>query len=217
MTAPWLHPDGDASLVVTTDLLLEGIHFSDTTMGPEDLGWRAAAANLSDLAAMGCHAVVGLTVGLAAPKATPWAWVEGVYGGLSQALARYGGDLLGGDCSGGPQRLLAITALGRLNPVQPIRRGAGRPGDWLVSSGDHGLSRLGLALLQGELELPKHRPWQRAPSPPTAGPCPGWMDRRPWRRASPRANPGGWLGWIAAMASPRLWRPSPGAATARPC
>lgn len=150
-----VHADGDGSLVVTTDLLLEGIHFSDTTMGPEDLGWRAAAANLSDLAAMGCHAVVGLTVGLAAPKTTPWAWVEGVYGGLSQALAEYGGDLLGGDCSGGPQRLLAITALGRLNPIQPIRRGAGRPGDWVVSSGDHGLSRLGLALLQGELELPK--------------------------------------------------------------
>ena len=143
---------GDSSLVVTTDLLVEGIHFADTTMGPEDLGWRAAAANLSDLAAMGCHQVVGLTVGLAAPADTPWAWVEGVYGGLSQALARYGGDLLGGDCSGGQQRLLAITALGRLNPAQPIRRRDGRPGDLLVSSGDHGLSRLGLALLQGEME-----------------------------------------------------------------
>lgn len=145
-------PAGDHSLVVTTDLLVEGIHFSDTTMGPEDLGWRAAAANLSDLAAMGCHQVVGLTVGLAAPAETPWAWVEGVYGGLSGALARYGGTLLGGDCSGSQQRLLAITALGRLDPARPIRRRDGRPGDLLVSSGAHGLSRLGLALLQGELE-----------------------------------------------------------------
>ena len=147
-----ISPDADRSLVVTTDLLVEGIHFSDATMGPEDLGWRAAAANLSDLAAMGCHQVVGLTVGLAAPDETPWAWVEGVYGGLSQALANYGGDLLGGDCSGGKQRLLAITALGRLDPGRPIRRRDGRPGDLLVSSGAHGLSRLGLALLQGELE-----------------------------------------------------------------
>ena len=153
--AALLSPEGepsDSGLVVTTDLLVEGIHFSDTTMGPEDLGWRAAAANLSDLAAMGCHQVVGLTVGLVAPAETPWAWVEGVYGGLSQALARYGGDLLGGDCSGGQQRLLAITALGRLDPARPIRRRDGRPGDLLVSSGAHGLSRLGLALLQGELE-----------------------------------------------------------------
>lgn len=147
-----ISPDRDRNLVVTTDLLVEGIHFSDTTMGPEDLGWRAAAANLSDLAAMGCDQVVGLTVGLAAPAETPWAWVEGVYIGLGQALARYGGELLGGDCSGGQQRLLAITALGRLNPARPIRRRDGRPGDLLVSSGPHGLSRLGLALLQGELE-----------------------------------------------------------------
>jgi thiamine-monophosphate kinase len=95
---------------------------------------------------------VGLTVGLAAPAETPWTWVEGVYGGLSEALVHYGGTLLGGDCSGSQQRLLAITALGRLDPARPIRRRDGRPGDLLVSSGAHGLSRLGLALLQGELE-----------------------------------------------------------------
>ena len=80
--------------------------------------------------------------------------MEGVYGGLAEALATYGGVLLGGDCSSGAQRLLAITALGRLAPLAqrepagPIRRGDGRPGDLIVSSGPHGLSRLGLALLQ---------------------------------------------------------------------
>ncbi|NBW63248.1 MAG: thiamine-monophosphate kinase, partial [Synechococcaceae bacterium WB4_1_0192] len=52
------------TLVVNTDVLVEGLHFSDATMGPADLGWRAAAANLSDLAAMGCQQVVGLTVGM---------------------------------------------------------------------------------------------------------------------------------------------------------
>jgi thiamine-monophosphate kinase len=127
---------------------------------------------------MGCTEVVGLTVGLVAPPSTPWAWVEGVYQGLAEALNTTGGTLLGGDCSGGAQRLLAITAIGRLAPAPakeaagsssrqeapgepgtlagptarhpsgPIRRGDGRPGDWLVSSGPHGLSRLGLALLQ---------------------------------------------------------------------
>jgi thiamine-monophosphate kinase len=129
---------------------------------------------------MGCTEVVGLTVGLVAPAFTPWAWVEGVYGGLRAALDTYGGVLLGGDCSGGAQRILAVTAIGRLGAclgpegdhaadqdaecgrsaaaTEPgsrawavIRRGDGRPGDRLVSTGAHGLSRLGLALLQGDI------------------------------------------------------------------
>ena len=167
-----LLPDGDdgghdGGLVVNTDVLVEGLHFSEATTGPADVGWRAAAANLSDLAAMGCTEVVGLTVGLVAPASTTWSWVEGVYGGLREALDTYGGALLGGDCSGGGQRILAVTAIGRLARVDPaeqassgqkpgdrgwgvIRRGDGRPGDLLVCTGPHGLSRLGLALLQGE-------------------------------------------------------------------
>ena len=109
------------ALVVNTDVLVEDIHFSDATTAAADVGWRAAAANLSDLAAMGCTEVVGLTVGLVAPASTPWSWVEGVYGGLREALETYGGVLLGGDCSGGGQRMLAITAIGRLAaPRRPV-------------------------------------------------------------------------------------------------
>jgi thiamine-monophosphate kinase len=112
---------------------------------------------------MGCTEVVGLTVGLVAPASTTWSWVEGVYGGLREALKAYGGVLLGGDCSGGTQRILAVTAIGRLEGPStatsqpgdiassgPIHRSDGRPGDWLVCTGPHGLSRLGLAVLQGE-------------------------------------------------------------------
>lgn len=144
---------GQGTLVVNTDVLVEGVHFSDATTAAADVGWRAAAANLSDLAAMGATQVLGLTVGLVAPSGTPWRWVEGVYQGISQCLQVHGGVLLGGDCSSGSQRLLAITALGRLpgSGGGPIRRGDGRPGDLLVCTGPHGLSRLGLALLQGEL------------------------------------------------------------------
>lgn len=155
--AALLSQDG-GSLVVTTDVLVEAVHFSETTTAPVHVGWRAAAANLSDLAAMGCSDALGLTVGLVAPAATPWPWVEGVYEGLQDCLQCHGGVLLGGDCSSGTQRLLAVTALGRLQPLNrgaeaAIRRGHGRPGDWLVSSGPHGLSRLGLALLQDELPV----------------------------------------------------------------
>ena len=176
---------GQGRLVVNTDLLVEGLHFSDTTTGPVDVGWRAAAANLSDLAAMGCIEVVGITVGLVAPAHTPWSWVEAVYRGLRKALDTHGGVLLGGDCSGGAQRMLAVTAIGRL-PVPPatdgtlqadggsrttpgsrpwgvIRRSDGQPGDVLICTGPHGLSRLGLALLQGEIrtEIPLRDPGLR--------------------------------------------------------
>jgi thiamine-monophosphate kinase len=178
--AALLSAGGEGALVVNTDVLVEGLHFSEATTAAADVGWRAAAANLSDLAAMGCTEVVGLTVGLVAPAVTPWAWVEGVYGGLRAALDTYGGVLLGGDCSGGAQRILAVTAIGRLGAclspagdhaadqavesgtsataTEPgssawavIRRGDGRPGDRLVCTGTHGLSRLGLALLQGDI------------------------------------------------------------------
>jgi thiamine-monophosphate kinase len=152
--AALLNPAGErtGTLVVNTDVLVEGLHFSDATTEPADVGWRAAAANLSDLAAMGCTEVVGITVGLVAPASTPWSWVEGVYGGLTAALGRYGGVLLGGDCSGGAQRMLAITVIGQLDAAGgPIRRADGRPGDLLLSTGPHGLSRLGLALLLDEI------------------------------------------------------------------
>jgi len=148
-TGPHACLSSAGALVINTDVLVEGIHFSDATTSAADVGWRAAAANLSDLAAMGCSEVVGITVGLVAPGSTPWSWVEGVYRGLSEALAADGGVLLGGDCSGGGQRILAVTALGRLSQEGgPIRRADGRPGDLLVCTGPHGLSRLGLALLQ---------------------------------------------------------------------
>lgn len=178
--AALLSAGGEGALVVNTDVLVEGLHFSEATTAAADVGWRAAAANLSDLAAMGCTEVVGLTVGLVAPAFTPWAWVEGAYSGLRAALDTYGGVLLGGDCSGGAQRILAVTAIGRLGACPgpasahtadrdaetgtsaaankpgssswaAIRRGDGRPGDRLVCTGAHGLSRLGLALLQGDI------------------------------------------------------------------
>jgi thiamine-monophosphate kinase len=146
------------TLVVNTDVLVDGIHFSDATTTAFDVGWRAAATNLSDLAAMGCRESLGITVGLVTPGLTRWSWVEGVYCGLQACLERHGGVRLGGDCSSGVQRVLAVTALGSLPSGRggeslPIRRQDGRPGDLLVSSGAHGLSALGLALLQASAEV----------------------------------------------------------------
>ena len=146
-----LAPD-PRQLVVNTDVLVEDIHFSDRTTSPADVGWRAVATNLSDLAASGAVAVDGITVALVAPGDTHWGWVEDLYRGISDALSCFGGILLGGDCSAGSQKLISVTALGRLGPLR-LHRAEACPGDWLVTSGAHGLSRLGLALLQGDPTL----------------------------------------------------------------
>lgn len=134
------------SLVVTTDVLVDGVHFSDRTTTPQDVGWRAVAANLSDLAAMGAG-VLGITVGLALPGEVMVQWVEGVYQGMTACLNQYGGYILGGDVVGSPVTSLSITALGEVVPHRVIRRDAAQPGDSIVVTGFHGLSRAGLELL----------------------------------------------------------------------
>ncbi len=143
-TAQLQQPSAD--LLINTDVLVESIHFSDATTASADVGWRAVAANLSDLAASGVDQILGITVGLVAPGHTPWSWVEGVYRGIDSLLEVSGGVLLGGDCSQGPVRMISITAIGTLGPLR-LHRSQARPGDWIVVSGAHGLSRLGLALL----------------------------------------------------------------------
>lgn len=144
-------PEGQ-NLVVTTDALIDGVHFalglaSDlVTMTPEDAGWRAVAANLSDLAAMGAE-VIGITVGLGLPADLPVSVVEGIYRGLIQCLSPYGGEILGGDVHRAPVLSLCITALGQVAPYKEIRRSGAQVGDAIVVTGAHGRSRVGLELL----------------------------------------------------------------------
>ena len=142
-------PGDSRPTLINTDVLVDGVHFSDATTSPIDVGWRAVAVNLSDLAASGAVCIEGITVALVAPGHTSWSWVNAVYQGIAEALAHYGGTLLGGDCSRGQQRLISITALGRQGELR-LHRGHAQPGDVLVTSGAHGLSRLGLACLQAD-------------------------------------------------------------------
>jgi thiamine-monophosphate kinase len=136
----------DRHLVVTTDMLVDEIHFSDRTTAPADVGWRAAAANLSDLAAMGANPTA-ITVGLGLPGETAVAWVEQVYEGMTACLDRYQTPIVGGDICRSPVRTLSITALGSVRPDRVIRRNAAQPGDAIVVTGVHGASRAGLELL----------------------------------------------------------------------
>lgn len=137
-------------LVVTTDLLVDTVHFSDRTTPPFTVGWRAAAANLSDLAAMGATPL-GITVGLGLPGSTPWPWVEALYQGMFDCLSAHGGAIVGGDLARAEQRTVAITAFGQVRPSRAIRRDTAVPGMSVVVSGPHGASRAGLAVLLGEI------------------------------------------------------------------
>ncbi|HEY9749622.1 MAG TPA: thiamine-phosphate kinase [Allocoleopsis sp.] len=140
-------------LVITTDVLVDGVHFSVglaspgvCTTAPADVGWRAAAANLSDLAAMGATPL-GITVGLSAPGHTPVAWLEEIYQGLTACLSPFHTPIVGGDITRSPILTLAITAFGQVAPNQVIRRSTAQPGDAIVATGWHGASRAGLELL----------------------------------------------------------------------
>lgn len=147
--AALLLPTPGHQLVVTTDLLVDGVHFSDRTTPPHAAGWRAVAANLSDLAAMGASGL-GITVGLALPPSCPVAWVEQLYQGMVDCLAPYGLAIVGGDVCRSAQRAIAITALGQVQLGQAWRRSTAQVGDAIVATGSHGGARAGLALLLDE-------------------------------------------------------------------
>jgi thiamine-monophosphate kinase len=132
-------------LVVTTDVLVEGLDFSAALSEPEDWGWKTVAVNCSDLAAMGAEPrwlVLALTV----PEPTPLATLERVYAGVDAACRRFGLALVGGDVSAGPALTLAATALGEAE--RPVPRSGARPGDRLAVTGPLGAAAAGLALLR---------------------------------------------------------------------
>lgn len=139
-------PGGRA--VLSTDLLIEGTHFSLGYFRPEEVGGRALSANLSDLAAMGADPVCYL-VALAAPPGTPVATVDAIFRGMAVAAAASGIRLMGGDTCRGDRLTLCLTVVGAVVRGKPVSRAGARPGDLLYVTGSPGWSRLGLALLRG--------------------------------------------------------------------
>jgi thiamine-monophosphate kinase len=132
-------------LVATKDLLVENVHFRREWTSWRDLGYKAAAVNLSDLAALGAEPL-GLLVGLAAPTETDEEAVVELYEGLAEGGTR----VVGGDLTAAAEVVLSVTALGRSERV-PGRADA-RPGDFLVVTGELGAAAAGLYALQHGLE-----------------------------------------------------------------
>lgn len=143
-------------LVVTADMLVDEVHFSDRTTSAKDAGWRAAAANLSDLAAMGAWPMgIGITLGLTGN--TEVSWVEELYQGIVECLEPYKTPIIGGDVARSPVRSISITAFGEVAPDRAILRSNCQPGNVIVVTGFHGSSRAGLELLLNP-ELGKELP-----------------------------------------------------------
>ncbi len=137
------------SLLINTDLLVEKIHFSDEISNAKDIGWKCITTNISDLICSGSENIISFNVGLVLPPNTHWEWVENLYEGMMEAMEEFGGEIIGGDCSCGKEKMISITAIGEKNSLR-LHRGNALPGDYIVSTGYHGLSRLGLALLTSE-------------------------------------------------------------------
>ena len=141
-------PDG--RVVATTDLLVEGRHFRRDWSSAFDIGCKAAAQNLADVAAMGASPTA-LLVGFATPGDLAVAWAEDLARGIAEECARAGAHVVGGDVSSADSIMIAITALGDLGGREPVTRGGARPGDRLAVAGPLGRSAAGLALLEAGL------------------------------------------------------------------
>jgi len=132
-------------LLINNDSLVENIHFNDLTIYPKDLGWKAVVSNISDLLSSGSKKTIGITISLILPAKTEWFWVEELYRGINKALKKYGGIILGGDCSKGNQKAISITAFGIQGELE-LRRDACKTGEIILTTGIHGLSKLGFMI-----------------------------------------------------------------------
>lgn len=142
-------PPGE-ELVVTKDLIVEGVHFRSDDP-PDLIARKLIRVNVSDLAAKGATPLAYL-LGVVLPRRVTLEWLERFAGGLAADQARYGMSLIGGDttASDGPA-VFSLTAFGTLPTGTILRRGGARPGDLVCLSGTVGDAALGLKVLKGEL------------------------------------------------------------------
>lgn len=135
-------------LLATTDLLIEGVHFDLAYTDFSSLGWKAAAVNLSDIAAMGgvpryCLTALGIPAGVSVEQVLEF------YRGFNALLRAHAATLAGGDtCSSGRGLFISVTALGEVEPKRIITRAGAKPGDRIYVTGTLGDSAAGLELLR---------------------------------------------------------------------
>ncbi|SCL20279.1 thiamine-phosphate kinase [Micromonospora inyonensis] len=161
----------DRRVVASTDVLVEGRHFRRDWSSAVDVGHRAAAANLADIAAMGATPTA-LLVALCLPPGLDVAWAEGLADGLAAEAGRVGAGVVGGDMSASPTLTVAVTALGDLGGRPPVLRSGARPGDVLALAGRIGYAAAGYTVLSRGFRTPKLlvEAYRRPEVPYPAGP-----------------------------------------------
>lgn len=145
-TAALRWPPG-ALVLLTTDALVEDVHFRRATSAPADVGWKALAINASDIAAMGGtprHAVVSLML----PGGLEAAWVDGLYDGILELAREAGIAVVGGNLAQAPAVVVDVALVGSVEPGRLLRRDGARPGDLLAVTGTLGRAAAGLLVLE---------------------------------------------------------------------
>jgi thiamine-monophosphate kinase len=157
---------GERLLLASCDQSIENVHFCRANITPDDIGWKAAASSISDIAAMGGTPLFGL-VALSCPSDTGVSYIEAVYQGLANVFSQYGAVIVGGDTveSNGPLTL-DVTVVGEVRGARCLRRRGALAGDVLAVTGHLGLAAAGLYALEHgkdiqELTQRQHRPRPR--------------------------------------------------------
>lgn len=148
----------DKKMVVSTDLLVEGVHFDLSYVPLKHLGYKAVMVNLSDIYAMNATATQ-ITVSIAVSNRFPLEALEELYSGIALAAKTYNVDLIGGDTTSSTKgMLISITAIGQANEEDLVYRNGAKPNDLLVVTGDLGAAYMGLQVLEREKEVFKVNP-----------------------------------------------------------
>jgi len=161
---------GDASfdILLTSDLLVEKIHFDRRWFLPEQIGGKAFLSSLSDIAAMGGLPEFAL-VSLAVPRSVAGREAEALYRGIRDAAGQFKVTLAGGDLSGSDGRIfIDMMHVGRIEKGRAVLRSGAKPGDRIFVSGTLGDAALGLRVLQSDLKIESAEPFirrQRMPEP----------------------------------------------------
>lgn len=152
-----LNFEGDET-VITTDLLVEGVHFDLGYMPLKHLGYKAVMVNLSDVYAMNAEATQ-ITVSLAVSNRFPVEALEELYSGIILAAKNYNVDIVGGDTTSSTSGLvISISAMGKAKKEDIVKRSGAKPNDLLVVTGDLGAAYMGLQILEREKEVFKVNP-----------------------------------------------------------
>lgn len=136
--------------LATADMLVENIHFTLATISPYQLGWKAVAVNLSDIAAMG-GVPLHVLVSLGLPKNSSVAFVDELYAGMKEICHKFQVNIVGGDMVASPDAMVInVTALGEIEPARLVKRSGAQVGDLLLVTGTLGDSAGGLQALQSD-------------------------------------------------------------------